>query len=453
MQQQMRKKTDVRLSAPDAERAVLGSILLDNKTLPAVESIVVRDDIYDSRHRKIYDTMLRLQSQESAIDLTTLTSALDITQDLETVGGPSYLASLEQYVVSTANVEHHARLVADRSRARKAMSVLQEGQNALVSGSLSSEVLPEVESSLFDLEPDDSRSVLSMKSIMPALLAEIDERRKSGKPLSGLSTGIPDLDMATSGFHPDEYITLAARPSVGKSALASTIGLHVGYTLKKPVLIYSVEMSKQQWLMRMLSSVTKIPQIKLRDGKFALSDQPILTHRAQELADSPIFIDDSPCITIPQIRSRAMKIKRQHPDLALIIIDYLQLITSPLTGGTKNDMVGAVSAGLRQLKRQLQVPILVLCQLSRKPEQRKGDDSKPVLSDLRDSGEIEQDSQVVLFLWKEKEKKDEDRPKPDIEIVELLVRKNRDGPLTDIDLVFFNRILKFESAVKYGDKF
>ncbi|MFH0794703.1 MAG: replicative DNA helicase [bacterium] len=435
----------------DAERAVLGSILLDNRTLPLVQERLRPELFYNSSHRLIYQAIHELNGRGTPIDLTTLCDFLMQANQLDAVGGPAYLASLEQYVVSTANISHHVQLVHDKARMRELLEAGGRIQEMAVSETAPvDEILNLSEKLVYDISQDrPGGDFETVASVMGEAMEEIDHRYHHRQEVTGLPTGYTKLDEMTTGFHPSELVILASRPSVGKTALALNIAAHVAVERGLPVGIFSLEMSRQQLAQRLLSVLSRVPLAKLRKGIMSRAELEKLTEKSRLLGATPIYLDDTPGLNILELRAKARRLQSRVKNLSLLVVDYLQLMRGIGRQENRQQEVAEITRSLKALARELNIPVLALSQLSRLIEQRKGRNVRPMLSDLRESGAIEQDADIVLFIHRERDKKegavDEQAKRRQIEIAELIIGKARNGPVGEIELLFIGELTRFEN--------
>ena len=428
---------------PEAERAVLGAILLDPNALLMVLEKVREDEFYIEAHRLIYSTCIALQEHGQAVDLLTVTNHLREQGQLERVGGAAYLSSMVDALPDVANVTHYGEIVHDKSIKRQ---LIGAAQKILTTCSLDhGEAREAVESAQRDVyhiaEDTLAGGLQHIRGLAETELQNIEESRSSHSPLTGLDTGFVRLNELTSGFQSKDLVILAARPSMGKTSLGVNICTHAALRTNKKVAIFSLEMSAEQLVRRMLSAEGRVDQKRLSGGYLAKSDWPKLEMAAQALQDADIWVDDSPGITVLELSAKARRLK-QDKGLDLVMVDYLQLMSGGSRFPSRNEEVSAISRGLKGIAKDLGVPMLVLSQLSRQPE-RRGGDHRPQLSDLRESGSIEQDADVVMFIIRPSVY---DRDVEDPRKAELLIAKQRNGPIGDIDLVFQHEFTRFENA-------
>jgi replicative DNA helicase len=430
----------------EAEMSVLGSLMLDKDAIIQVADIARVGDFYKDDHNRIYEAILKLYEDNEPIDVLSLANRLEETSLLEKVGGSSYLASLVNTVPSATNVVHYAKVVQKKALLRRLIAAASE---IVEMGFDESEdvqkVLDEAEQKLFAVSQKYiKQDFIPIKSILESAFNRIDELHKSDNAFRGVQTHFPDLDGLLAGLQNSDLLILAARPSIGKTTFALDIARQVGVYSKVPVGIFSLEMGSDQLIDRMLAAQAGVDLWRLRTGKLS-SDGPgndfeRLSDAMGVLSEAPIFIDDSGSLNIMEMRTMARRLQAEH-NLGLIIIDYLQLMEGRSRGGDNRvQEISEISRGLKQLARELNIPVIALSQLSRAVESRP--DQVPKLSDLRESGSIEQDADVVMFLYRE------DRVKPDTpnkNIVDVIVSKHRNGPVGKISLFFEENATTFRS--------
>ncbi|MBI5378619.1 MAG: replicative DNA helicase [Nitrospirae bacterium] len=426
----------------EAEQAILGAILLENDALHTALEILSVDDLYRESHRKIFRAMLELSEAREAIDLITLTEHLRKQGTLEEVGDRSYLALLVNSVPTAANTRHHAKIVHEKALLRR----LIEATTEILTESYDDQrevddLLDVAEQRIFQISEGKVRpGFVPIKEIVKGSFEMIERLYEKQERITGVPTGYRDLDDLTSGLHPGDLIVVAGRPSMGKTALCLNVAEHVGIEKREPVAIFSLEMAKEQLGVRMLCSQARVDSHKLRSGFLGESDWPKLTTAAGRLSEAPIFIDDSPAISIHEMRAKARRLQREH-GLGLLIVDYLQLMRGRGAAENRQQEISEISRSLKALAKELRVPVVALSQLSRAVETRGGK-KEPILADLRESGAIEQDADVIIFIYREEvyNKTPENRGK-----AELLVRKQRNGPTGDVTLSFLERYTRFEN--------
>jgi len=428
---------------PEAERAVLGAILLDPSALLMVIEKVRDEEFYIEAHRLIYATCLALHERGQAVDLLTVTNYLREQGQLERVGGASYLSSMVDALPDVANVTHYGEIVHDKSVKRR---LIVAAQKILTTCSMdhgeAREAVESAQRDVYNIAEDTLAGGLQhIRGLAETELQNIEESRSTGSSLTGIDTGFVRLNELTSGLQSKDLVILAGRPSMGKTSLGVNVCTHAALRTEKKVAIFSLEMSAQQLVRRMLSAEGRVDQKRLSGGYLAKSDWPKLEMAAQALQDANIWVDDSPGITVLELSAKARRLKTEQ-GLDLVMVDYLQLMSGGSRFSSRNEEVSAISRGLKAIAKDLDVPLLVLSQLSRQPE-RRGGDHRPQLSDLRESGSIEQDADVVMFILRPSVY---DREVEDPRKAELIIAKQRNGPIGDIDLVFQHEFTRFENA-------
>jgi replicative DNA helicase len=431
----------------EAERSILGSILLDNGLYDQASQLK-SDDFSLDAHRRIFARMTDLQSLGRPVDMITLAEELDRRKEVEAVGGVAYLSSLIDGVPDRPSIEHYVRIVRNKSMLRGAINISQNLiAKAIENEDEAEDVINWAEQALMDLSENRlGQGLEDIPSIVKASFGSLDALYARGQEVTGLRTHYTQLDRLTSGLQPSDLIIIAARPSMGKTSFAMNIAENSAVEDGKVVGVFSLEMSKEALLMRMLASCAGVDSHKLRTGFLGKEDMQKLTHAMEKLMQARLFIDDAPGISVTELRSRARRLKNQEGRLDLLIVDYLQLMSAVPIGGkrfeNRTQEVSAISRGLKAVAKELKVPLVALSQLSRAPESRGGD-HRPQLADLRESGSIEQDADVVAFIFREEVYKKDD---PDLEgIAELIVSKQRNGPTDTIRLAFIKRSTRFEN--------
>lgn len=428
----------------DAEVSLLGSLLIEDEVITTVADTITAGDFYDKRHGTIYQAMLRLYEQHKPVDLLTLSSALRDTGELETVGGSSYLTELTNAVPTAAHAEHYADIVAEKAMRRKLIKASEDIVNLSFTEGASSvqEILEEAEKRLFAVSQRSTKQdLVSIEQILAEGFDRLDELHKNKGRLRGVRTGWKDLDNKTSGLQRSDLIILAARPAMGKTTFVGNLVQNVATHEKLPVLFFSLEMSKDQLVDRMLAAESGVDAWNIRTGNLSDEDFERLGAAMGELSEAPIYIDDTPGITVLEMRTKARREAQKHP-LGLIVIDYLQLMSGSRGGSEFNRVqeVSEISRGLKLIARELNVPVIALSQLSRSVESRSP--QIPQLADLRESGSIEQDADIVAFLYRE----DYYNPETDRQhITDLILAKHRNGPTGRVELYFHPEKLKFIS--------
>ncbi len=417
----------------DAEESVLGAMLLDKDAVIAVAEFLLGSDFYDERLKEIYEACLSLYEERTPIDVVTVTERLKKRKTLKDVGGASFVAELTNKVPTAAHVEHYGHIVRDLSTKRMLMSAASRLVDVSMDEGLgANEVLDKAESEIFSLSQKHlAQAFTAVKDALAESFDRLDELHKAGEGLRGVSTGFADLDDALAGMQKSNLLILAARPGVGKTSLALNIAQNASVKNKKSVGFFSLEMSKEELVDRLLVAQADIDAWKLKTGKLSDDDFTKLSEAMGELAEAPIYIDDTPALSVLEMRTKARRLQVEH-GLDFIIVDYLQLARSRNLENRVQE-VSEISQGLKNLARELKVPVLALSQLSRAVETRGG--KKPQLADLRESGSIEQDADVVMFLWREDDES--------VENIMLDIAKHRNGPLKSIPLFFKGDRIKF----------
>ncbi len=432
----------------DAEMSLLGAVLIDEETLADVSEHVTAKDFYDKRHATIYGAMMRLYEHHKPVDLLTLTEELKKKSELETIGGASYLTELTNYVPTAAHAEAYAEMVALKAvrrrliKASAGISELGYDEDTTIQ-----ELLGKAEAELFSVSDQSlKQDLVSLESILTDSFDRMEELHRNKGTLRGVRTGWRDLDNMTAGLQRSDLIILAARPAMGKSTLVANLAYNVATVAKQSVLFFSLEMSKEQLVDRMLADASGVDAWNIRTGNLSDDDFSKLSEAMGEMSEAPIYFDDTPGISVLEMRTKARRAAHEAP-LGLIIVDYLQLMQgSGRDNGNRVQEVSEISRGLKLIARELNVPVIALSQLSRSVESRSP--QIPQLSDLRESGSIEQDADIVMFLYRE----DYYNPETDREhIADLIISKHRNGPTGKIELYFSPERLRFMSLDKRHD--
>ena len=435
-----------------AERAVLGAVFADNTIIASLAEVVHPDDFASPAHSQIFAAMLKLDGSSRQVDHLTLAEELKVLGQLAGVGGPAYLMSLDQVVPVPGNAVQYAKIVKDQAIRRRLAGVGREIQDLASQETGELDVLlDEAERKVFLLaEKKREGDLRPVSELMEHTLDLLDKMKAATTGITGLSTGYVDLDNQLTGLHPGELIILAARPGVGKTSFAMNMATHAGLADDpKAVAIFSLEMPADQLLMRLLASSARVDMKKLRGGRLSPHDEEKFQEMAGKLYNAPIYIDDSGGLSPFDLRAKARRLKQRDPRLSLIVIDYLQLMHQKGKVESRQLEIAEISRGLKQLAKELEVPIIALSQLSRKVEERKG--GKPMLSDLRESGAIEQDADVVMFIHREDQGDGEGGGEPRTSTaipVQLIIAKQRNGPIGEIDLIFLAEYTRFESRAR-----
>ena len=425
----------------EAEKCVLGAILLHNDAFNLAAELIDSRDFFRDAHRRVFDKMVRLSERGDVIDLVTLRDELGRSGDLEEVGGPAYITALVDGVPRSTNVEYYARIVKERSTLRNliysANRILATAYEAEQDAALQ---LDQAEKAIFDIAEDRIRSgFVPVRDLVQGSFDTIEKLQEHKGLVSGVATGFSDLDLLTSGLQPSDLLIVAGRPSMGKTSFMLNVAVHVGTKTDKTVGIFSLEMSREQLFLRMLTSQAEIDAQRFRGGFLSERDYGQLSHALGTLADARIFIDDSASLGVLEMRAKARRLMAEH-GLHLLIVDYIQLMQGRGRFENRTQELGVISRALKGLAKELAVPLVALSQLSRAPEARS--DHRPQLADLRESGALEQDADVVMFIYRE----DQYNPSPENEnVAEIIVGKQRNGPTGVVRLAFRKQITRFEN--------
>ena len=437
----------------EAEQSLLGGLMQDNEAWDKVADIVIAGDFYRKDHRLIFSAIAELAEDGHPCDVVTVSEYLDNRNELNDAGGLEYLATLTNETPGAANARAYAQILRERSTLRSLINAGNEisGNAFATEGRSASELVDEAERLVFEIAESGARGRVgfqSLKEILPATVDRIDVLHQTGGDITGIPTGFNEFDKLTAGLQPGDLVIIAGRPSMGKTTFAVNIAENAAIGAKVPTAIYSMEMPSEQLAFRMISSLGRVDQTHLRTGKFPDEDWSRINTAVQLMSDAPIYIDDSPGLSPTEIRARARRLKREA-DLGLIVIDYLQLMQ--VQGNTENRAteISEISRNLKALAKELRVPIIALSQLNRSVEQRQ--DKRPVMSDLRESGAIEQDADLTIFIYREEVYQPETPRKG---IADVSIAKQRNGPIGDFPLTFVGRFTKFENWVPeaYADE-
>jgi replicative DNA helicase len=432
----------------EAEQAVLGGILLDNQALNAVLEILTRSDFYNEGHRKIFDAIVDLSDRGEPCDIVTLSSNLKDRQTLELVGGMAYLSLLVENITSAANIAYYARIVKEKAILRDlittATEILHKTYNA---GTDIDSVLDEAEQAIFEISENKIRpSFHKIKDIVKDNFRELERIAERQDLITGVPTGFDKLDEITSGLQRSDLIIIAGRPSMGKTAFALNIAQNAALNSGVSVAIFSLEMSKEQLVFRMLSSEAKVDSQRLRKGFLGETDWQKLVKSCGDLSEASIYIDDSPAITVLEMKAKARRLKAET-GLGLVILDYLQLMRGSAYKESREQEISEISRSLKALAKELSVPVIALSQLNRKVEDRTN--RRPQMADLRESGAIEQDADVIAFIYRDEVyNKADDNPEKGI--AEIIIGKQRNGPTGTVKLAFLEKYTSFENLSR-GD--
>ncbi|HFH7007424.1 TPA: replicative DNA helicase [Streptococcus agalactiae] len=449
----MAEVSELRVQPQDllAEQAVLGSIFISPEKLIMVREFISPDDFYKYSHKVIFRAMITLADRNDAIDAATVRNILDDQGDLQNIGGLGYIVELVNSVPTSANAEFYAKIVSEKAMLRDIISKLTDTVNMAYEGNDSDEIIATAEKALVDINEHSNRSGFrKISDVLKVNYENLELRSQQTSDVTGLPTGFRDLDRITTGLHPDQLIILAARPAVGKTAFVLNIAQNVGTKQNRPVAIFSLEMGAESLVDRMLAAEGMVDSHSLRTGQLTDQDWNNVTIAQGALADAPIYIDDTPGIKITEIRARSRKLSQEVDDgLGLIVIDYLQLISGTRPENRQQE-VSEISRQLKILAKELKVPVIALSQLSRGVEQRQ--DKRPVLSDIRESGSIEQDADIVAFLYRDDYYRREGEEAEEIvedNTVEVILEKNRAGARGTVKLMFQKEYNKFSSIAQF----
>ncbi len=429
------------------EEAVLGAIMLDKDALAVVLDILTPKSFYSEGHQKIFEVMLELFEKTQPVDLLTVTEMLKKKGELDVIGGPYYLVELTNKVASAANIEYHARIISQKHIQRELISVSTKTiKDAYEDTTDVFDLLDSAEAGLFDITQNNlSRSYEKMSTLAGQALKKLEEMSQKEEGLTGVPSGFTDLDRLTSGWQASDLIIVAARPGMGKTSFTLAVARNAAMDFNKPVAFFSLEMSSIQLAQRLISMEAEIPGSKLRDGRLDDDDWKNVHSAVEKVGEAPIFIDDTPGINIFELRAKCRRLKMQH-DIQLVMIDYLQLMTAGATNkqGNREQEISAISRALKGMAKELNVPVIALSQLSRAVESRGGD-KRPMLSDLRESGAIEQDADIVSFIYRpEYYQILEDEEGNSMKGVgEIIVAKHRNGATESVKLRFIDFCAKF----------
>jgi replicative DNA helicase len=427
----------------ESEQAVIGGLLIDPLAINDIVEILKPKDFYRPSHQLIYDAILELYEKSEPVDIITVSEWLKDKGQLEDVGGRTYISDLAMSVLATNNLEYYGQIIRDKSLLRSLIHAGSEIVSTAFEETDAAVAIDKAQQVVFQIAQSGLPDALThIKDILPDSFLKIEERHQNKGSLMGVSTGFYDLDNMTSGFQKSDLLILAARPSMGKTAFCLNIVTNVALRDKKPVLVFSLEMGKEQLVQRMLCAEAELDAQRIRTGEITEQDFVKLSKSMGKLGEAPIFIDDSPGMTVMEIRAKARKLMMEYDDLGLIVIDYLQLMEGrsgkSSSEANRTQEISSISRGLKSIARELKVPVMALSQLSRAVESRT--DKKPMLSDLRESGAIEQDADIVMFIYRDEYyNKDTDRPGT----ADIIIAKQRNGPVGEISLLFRHSITKF----------
>jgi len=433
----------------EAEQSLLGALLLDNQAFDRVADLVTGEDFYRDDHRRLWRHIARLMEAGKPADVVTVSESVEASEDKDKTGGPAYLGALAQNTPSALNVRRYAELVRERAVQRRlaqvATGIAEEALNP--AGKDIGQLLDEAESKIFQIAESGARrdqGLLEIKPVLAKVFERIDHlyHRENQSDVTGVPTGYARIDQMTSGLQAGDLVIIAARPSMGKTALALNIAEHVAVDNGLPVAVFSMEMSSTQLAMRMLGSIARVDQHKMRTGRLNDKEWGDLSDAMAKLHETPLFIDEGGALTALEVRARARRLKRQYSKLGLIVIDYLQLMAASSHGENRATEISEISRSLKAMAKELDVPVVALSQLNRAVDQRP--DRRPVMSDLRESGAIEQDADVIMFIYREVVYKP-DLPEDQRGLAEVIIGKQRNGPIGTVKLTFLGQHTRFEN--------
>jgi replicative DNA helicase len=448
-----KKKVDALKRPPhstEAEQSIIGGLLLDNQVWDKISTKLCETDFYRTEHRVLFRAIIELARKNQPFDVVTLLDTLKSTNELDDAGGETYLFELANNTPSVANVSAYADIVREKSVQRQLITVAGEVADLAYNpgGREVPEILDFAETKVFAIaeQTGSNDGPESIKSILVKAVERIDALYHNGDAVTGLATGLSDLDEMTSGLQPSDLIIVAGRPSMGKTSLVMNMAEHAAIKAANPVLVFSMEMPADSLAMRMMSSLGRIDQHRIRTGKLNDNDWPRVTSAVHMLSEAPLFIDDAPALSPAEMRARARRLAKEHGQLGLIVVDYLQLMKVPgFKADNRTAEISEISRSLKSLAKELVVPVVALSQLNRSLEQRH--DKRPVMSDLRESGAIEQDADLICFIYRDEVYNENS---PDKGVAEIIVAKQRNGPIGKIRVAFLGKYTRFEDLAFSG---
>lgn len=433
----------------EAEQSVLGGLMLDNRAFDQLADRIREEDFYRYDHRLIYRVMTRLSEHNKPLDVLTVSEALREINELDNAGGEIYLFELANNTPSVANISAYADIVRERSVLRQLIAAANDiASNAFnPQGRTSVEVLDEAERKVFAISESGTRGTgpQNVKEFLAKTMDRIDTLFQSDDPITGIPTGYHDLDNMTSGLQTADLVIIAGRPSMGKTMIAMNIAENIALKTRLPTLVFSMEMPGEALVMRLLSSLCRIDQQRIRTGKLEDEDWPRISSTVSMLSDAPLYIDDTPALSPTELRARARRLAKEYGQLGLIVVDYLQLMQVPGFAENRTAEISEISRSLKALAKELKVPVIALSQLNRGLEQRA--DKRPVMSDLRESGAIEQDADLIAFVYRDEVYNENS---PDKGTAELIIAKQRNGPIGKIRLTFLGQYTRFDNLARGG---
>jgi replicative DNA helicase len=428
----------------EAEQAIIGGLMLDNQAWDKVQDKLCIDDFYRTEHRILFRTIQNLAARQQPFDVITILNGLNLGEELDLAGGEAYLFELANNTPSVANIAAYADIVREKSVQRQLIHVANEIADVAYHPKERDvvELLDYAEQKVFAIaeQTPSQGGPTNIKNVLMKAVEKIDELYHKGTAITGIPTGLSDLDKMTSGLQPSDLVIVAGRPSMGKTTLTMNMAEHAAMVGKKPVLVFSMEMPADSLAMRMMSSLGRIDQHRIRTGQLTDDDWPRITSAVHMLSDSPLFIDDTAGLSPAEMRSRARRLMREQGQLGLIVVDYLQLMQVPgFKGDNRTAEISEISRSLKALAKELSVPVIALSQLNRSLEQRQ--DKRPVMSDLRESGAIEQDADLICFIYRDEVYNPES---PDKGCAEIIIAKQRNGPIGKVKVAFLGQFTRFE---------
>ncbi len=426
----------------EAETSVLGGILIDNQMYQKLEDVIEPEDFYRPANSKMFRAMRELAVRNEPVDTVTLTMKMKEMGVFEECGGAAFIADILERVPTAINAEYHAKLVADQAIKRRLVSACTElGQRGMEPGEITEELLDYAEQTIFGLTSSrKTKSILAIRDIVKPAFQELEYRFAHRGELTGIPSGFDGLDRQTNGFQRSDLIVIACRPSIGKTSFSLGLARHAATKKKLPVLFFSLEMSKEQIVTRLLAAEAKVDSTKIRSGDLADQDWSKLTRAAGILADAPLFIDDTAALTVLEMRAKARRLKSQQGDLGMIIVDYLQIMGTPKYSESREKAISEISRSLKALAKELNVPVIALSQLNRGIESRQ--EKRPMMSDIRESGAIEQDADVIIFIHRDNA---DQQGSLNASPATLIVGKNRNGPREDVQVTWLGQYTSFEN--------
>ncbi len=448
MAEEAQKISDILPHDDEAEQSVIGSMIMDREAITIASGFLTTSDFYAKWYRTLFEAIMELDARGQAVDVVTLQNRLREKKADPEITSTAYIGDLVAAVPTSANVQYYARIVREKSILRQLIHASQAIEKDCYADKKDmDQILEETEKQIFGLlQRGTADDVVPVRDLVLSAIERIDASSNGKGVVTGLATGFPDMDYQLAGLQPSDLILLAARPSMGKTALALSIAEYVAIHDNNPVAIFSLEMSREQLVNRLLAMESRVDSRLIRNGNLTDKDWSDLIAGSSKVAEAPIFIDDTPGISVSELRSKCRKLKLEH-DIQLVVVDYLQLMSGARRMDNRQQEISEISRGLKQIARELNVPVLALSQLSRQVEQRP--ERRPMLSDLRESGAIEQDADVVMFIYREEYY---DKNTPEKGIAEINIAKQRNGPVGSFNLAWLEKYTRFASAEKQKDR-